>query len=372
MNIIILSPTDVSSLNHGAARRIYHLSDNLALHGNKVTIVYVLSRHQKGRRINKTRNNAKMIGIPFFQLPLLPLVLLKYMMHADMLQLEFPLFAPLIPLVKILRKPLILDEHGVEIHYVKEISRIVKKRLSKVRYVKTLLLEWLAISLSSLVFTCSSSDAKKVKEKFKVAGNKTLVIPNGVEDDFFEPVNPHRYGKPAIIFIGDFNHAPNVYAVKVILNEILPYAHERNKNPIFAFVGRNPPQWLVKRGTEDCVKVFGNVKDVRPYLKGADIAIAPIYHGSGTRIKILEYMSLGKPVISTSKGVEGLDVENGKHVLLRDNPHEFAEAIIELLLNKNLAEKMGENSQKLIKEKYRWKDIVTLAIKAYNQLLPHK
>ena len=355
-----------------APRRIYCLSDNLARYGYKVTVICRLDRRVRRTRTGKTRNNAKIIGIPFSQLLLLPLVLLKYSIRADIIQLEFPIYSPLILFLKILRKPIILDEHGVEVYFIKEISKALEKRLSKVRYIKTFLLEWLAVKLSSIVFACSDQDAKMVKERYNISSNKIVVVPNGVGDDFFEHINPFRYGKPTIIFMGGFDHAPNVYAAKVILNEIVPYVYKRNKNLIFAFVGRNPPQWLVENKTENRVKVFGNVKDVRPYLAGADIAIAPIYHGSGTRIKILEYMALGKPVISTSKGVEGLDVENGKHVLLRDNPAEFAETIIELLLNKNLAVRMGKNSHKLVKAKYRWKNIVTMAIKAYNQLLPHE
>jgi len=309
------------------------------------------------------------MGVPFIQLPLLPLVLLKYAMRADIIQLEFPLFAPLIPFLKILRKPIILDEHGVEVYHVKEISLAMEKRLNKVQYLKTLLLEWFAIAVSSLVFTCSDHDARMLTEKYTIANNKLVIIPNGVDDDFFETANSHRYDKPTIIFVGNFDHAPNVYATKIILNDIAHATYKRNDNLDFVLVGRNPPRGLVKNRTQNCVKVFGNVKDVRPYLAGADIAIAPIYHGSGTRIKILEYMALGKPVISTSKGVEGLEVENEKHVLLRDDPTEFAEAIIELLSNKKLAITMGKNGQKLVKEKYRWKDIVTLAIKSYNQLV---
>lgn len=367
-----MSPLDVFSLNHGAARRIYHLGDNLARNGNKVTIICMLGLHEKSKRIGKTRNNAKIVGIPFIQLPLLPLVLLKYLIIADIIQLEFPLFAPLMPFLKILRKPIVLDEHGVEVYYVKELSRALEKRLSKVQYVKTLLLEWLAIAVSSLVFTCSDHDARLLIEKYRIASNKVVTIPNGVDDDFFEYANSYSYDKPTIIFIGNFDHAPNVYAAKVILNKFTPNVYKRDENLSFVFVGRNPPRWLVDNGPKNCVKVFGNVKDVRPYLAGADIAIAPIYHGSGTRIKILEYMALGKPVVSTYKGVEGLEVENGKHVLLREDPTEFAETIIQLLLDKNLSVRMGKNSQKLVKEKYRWKDIVTRAIKSYKQLLPHK
>jgi len=372
MNITILSTIDFFSLDQGAARRIYHLGDNLAHCGNKVTMICLLDRRSKRERIGRTKNNAKMIGIPSSRLPMLLFSIMKYLVHTDIIQIELPHLALLIPLLKILRKPIVLDEHGVEVHAIQEIRRAQERRVGIVEYFGILLLEWLAVKASSLIFTCSDHDAKMLIEKYKVANNKVVIVPNGVDDDFFEYANSYSYDKPTIIFIGNFNHAPNVYAAKVILNKFTPNVYRRDENLSFVFVGRNPPQWLVDNGSKNCVKVFGNVKDVRPYLTGADIAIAPVYHGSGTRIKILEYMALGKPVISTSKGVEGLDVENGKHILLRDNPTEFAETIIELLLNRNLAVRLGKNGYRLVKEKYRWKNIVTMAIKAYNQLLPHK
>lgn len=372
MNITILSTTDFFNLDQGAARRIYHLGDNLARFGIEVTMICLLDRRSKRQRIGRTQYNAKMIGIPPSRLPVLLSTIMKYLVHTDIIQIELPHLALLIPLLKILRKPIILDEHCVEAYSIQQVRRAQERRVGIVEYLGILFLEWLAVKTSSLIFTCSNHDAKMLIEKYKVANNKVVTIPNGVDDDFFEYVNSYGYDKPAIIFIGNFNHAPNVYAAKVILNKFTPNVYRRDERLSFVFVGRNPPRWLVDNGHENYVKVFGNVKDVRPYLTGADIAIAPIYHGSGTRIKILEYMALGKPVISTSKGAEGLDVENGKHIVLRDNPTEFAETIVELLLNKNMAERMGKNGQKLVKEKYRWRDIVTLAIKAYNQLLRHK
>jgi len=362
-----LSPLDVFSLNHGAARRIYYLGDGLACYGNKVTIICVLGREERHRRVGKTENNAKMIGIPFTQLILLFPIVLKYLVHADIVQLEFPFLSPLIPFFKILRKPIILDEHGVEVYIKRELNQILERRLSKVEYIIILLLEWLAVKASSVVFTCSDYDAKKLIEKYRVASNKLVTIPNGVNCDFLEYTNPNRYDKPSIVFLGNFDNAANVYAAKVILNEIIPFL--RDKNFIFVFVGRNPPQWLVKNKIKNCVKVYGNVRDVRPYLAGADVAIAPIYHGSGTRIKILEYMALSKPIVSTSKGAEGLDVEDGKHMLLRNTPEEFAEAIIDLLSNKKLATQIGKNGQKLAMEKYLWKNIVRKVIKVYEDLL---
>jgi len=210
---------------------------------------------------------------------------------------------------------------------------------------------------------------KKLQAKYKIPCNKIVIVPNGVDDDFFNHVTPYSYDKPTAIFVGNFDHAPNVYAAKIIVNEIAASVHKGKEDFFFVLVGRDPPQWLNKRENKNYVKVFGNVKDVRPFIDGADVAIAPIYHGSGTRIKILEYMALSKPVVSTSKGAEGLDAENGKHILLRNRPEKFAEAIIELLSNRKLATQIGKNGHKLATEKYLWKDIVRKVIKVHEELL---
>jgi len=372
MNILLISPVNVFNLDNGAARRIYHLSDNLARYGNEVTIFCIIpwpSHSKTSKLLGETKNKAKIIVVPFAQLLLSPLIMLRCCIQADIIQMEFPTFAPLMLFLRLLGKPIVLDEHGVEVHFIKELGNALEKPPSKAQYIKTLFLEWLAVKLSTVIFTCSAQDAKKLQAKYKIPCNKIVIVPNGVDDDFFNHVTPYNYNKPTAIFIGNFDHAPNVYAAKIIVNEISAFVHNGKENLFFALVGRNPPKWLNKRKNKNYVKVFGNVKDVRPYIDGADVAIAPIYHGSGTRIKILEYMALSKPIVSTPKGAEGLEVENGKHMLLRKTPKEFAEAIIELLSNKELATQIGKNSQKLATEKYLWKNIVKKVIKMYEDLL---
>jgi glycosyltransferase involved in cell wall biosynthesis/2-polyprenyl-3-methyl-5-hydroxy-6-metoxy-1,4-benzoquinol methylase len=372
MNVLVISPRNVFNLDNGAARRIYHLSDNLARYGNEVTIFCIIpwSNHSKtSKLLGETKNKAKIIVVPFVQLLFLPLIMLRYCIQADIIQMEFPTFAPLMLLLRLLGKPIVLDEHGVEAYFIKELSKALEKPLSKAQYIKTFFLEWLAVKLSTVIFACSTQDAKKLQAKYKIPCNKIVIVPNGVDDDFFNYVTPYSYDKPTAIFVGNFDHAPNVYAAKIIVNKIAASAHKEKEDFFFVLVGRDPPQWLNKRENKNYVRVFANVKDVRPFIDGADVAIAPIYHGSGTRIKILEYMALSKPVVSTSKGAEGLDAENGKHILLRNRPEEFAEAIIELLSNRKLATQIGKNGHKLAMEKYLWKDIVRKVIKVHEELL---
>jgi glycosyltransferase involved in cell wall biosynthesis len=113
----------------------------------------------------------------------------------------------------------------------------------------------------------------------------------------------------------------------------------------------------------------GVVNNVAEFLAASDVAVAPIFHGSGTRLKVLEYFSCGLPVVSTTVGVEGLNVKNGVHVLVEDNMDRFAMALIKLLKDRELATELGKTARELVVNNYDWKKIVTQLSKAYRNLL---
>jgi len=368
MNLVILSPKDILGLNHGAARRIYNLANNVVKLGNKVTVICISNFHERRMQIVRPKRNLNLISVSFGEVVHLVTVIVRHLISADIVQLEFPTFSPLIPVLKKLGKPIVLDEHGVEVEFMNEVCEALERRVKKFEYVKTRLLESLGVKTSSTVFVCSDIDGEKIQREYKIPDSKVVTIPNGVDENFLERVDAYNYDKPTILFVGSFDHAPNIYAARVLLNEIIPAVCGRVKDAMFAFVGRNPPLWIIENSFKTSTRIFGNVKDVRPFIAGADVAVAPIYHGSGTRIKILEYMALGKPVVSTSKGVEGLDVKDEESVLIRDDYLGFAEAIIRLLCDRNSAIRIGQNGEKLVREKYVWKKIAMRAMEVYENL----
>ncbi len=347
MKITIISPMAVLPLDHGAARRICSLASHLARRGHEVTILSILFTHRHPFR-DVRLSNLRILHVPFVNIHRLPLDCIT---SAHVVQFEFPYQPFLMTLIKVLRKPIILDEHGVEIHYVKESRQASGRKIQKRTLLKTLLSEWMALKLSSVVFACSNIDARKIEITYKIAREKIVVIPNGVDETFCEYANAVPHERPTVIFMGSFDHKPNVHAAIVLLNDIMPKVLEKVPDTLFVFIGRNPPLWLMKSNKQINALVLGRVKDPRPYIAGADVAIAPIYYGSGTRLKILEYLALGKPVVSTSKGMEGLELKNGEHLLIKDKPAEFAEGICQLLTNKELASKLGESGRGLILEK---------------------
>lgn len=366
---MILSPKEITDLNHGAAIRIYGIAKALTLLNNEVIIICI-PRFRGGFFRKKVQEK----GLTIISASLLEALsslnlFLKTLLTASIIQIEFPIFSPLIPILRLLGKPVILDEHGVEVEFLKESMAALGENVSFKEHFQVFLLELLGVKLASYVFACSEVDAKKIQAIYRVAENKIAVIPNGVSDDFFKKVQSYNYGKPSVLFVGSFDHTPNVFATKFLLKSVIPKLFDEHREVIFVFVGRNPPSWLCHHNFGERVKVIGNVKDVRPFIAGADVIVAPIFHGSGTRIKILQSMALNKPVISTSKGIEGLEVENGQNILITDTSEGFVESILSLLKDKSFAQEIGLNAKNFVEEKYVWKRIALNAFKIFRKLL---
>ena len=102
------------------------------------------------------------------------------------------------------------------------------------------------------------------------------------------------------------------------------------------------------------VTLAGYVDDIKGLIASSTVALAPLWSGGGTRLKILEAMAIGTPVVATSKGAEGLDAQTGEHLFVTDEPGEFAETIIKLLTDQNLRQRLAANASRLVREKYDW------------------
>jgi glycosyltransferase involved in cell wall biosynthesis len=153
------------------------------------------------------------------------------------------------------------------------------------------------------------------------------------------------------------NYQPNIDAAEYFADEILPLVQSMHQAQA-AFVGRSPAPELVARQKRDRSLIFtGAVDDVRPYVAQADIFIVPLRHGSGTRLKILEAMSQGIPVVTTTIGCEGLDVRHGEHVWIADTPEAFRDGIVTLMRNPAGAANMVARARALVEQKYTWTEI---------------
>jgi glycosyltransferase involved in cell wall biosynthesis len=151
-----------------------------------------------------------------------------------------------------------------------------------------------------------------------------------------------------MVFVGNMSYGPNVDAVRYFVHEILPIIKESAPESRFMIVGKEPVESVIQLADCKSVIVTGEVADVRPYYRRAAIFVAPIRFGGGTRIKILEAMAMGTAVVTSTMGIEGITVENGKEAVIVDEPAEYAKACIDLLRNRNRAKEIGLNARTFV------------------------
>jgi glycosyltransferase involved in cell wall biosynthesis len=196
---------------------------------------------------------------------------------------------------------------------------------------------------------------------------KTIVIPNAVDTDALTPLGA-REEPFSLIYPGRMDYAPNAEAVEIFCRQIMPRIARATSAVHFYIVGKNPPL-VVQRLESEQITVTGFVEEVLPYWKKASALVVPLSIGSGTRIKILEAMALGRPVISTSKGCEGLEVIHEKHLLIADDPERFAEHVIRVLKNPEEYFEMSRAARKLVEEKYSFAAIGNLLLRTLEDTL---
>jgi len=219
--------------------------------------------------------------------------------------------------------------------------------------------ERLFLSKCDFLLASSQADADFYR---KLAPNiNAVVIPNAVDTDILQtlapPEEPH-----SVIFPGRMDYPPNFQAVHIFCQEILPRVAVIFPSVRFYIVGKNPPE-SVRKLASDRVVVTGFVEDMLPFWRKAAALVVPLSIGGGTRIKILEAMALGRPVISTSKGCEGLEVIHEKHLLIADDPERFAEHVIRVLKNPEEYFEMSRAARKLVEEKYSFAAIGNLLLR---------
>jgi glycosyltransferase involved in cell wall biosynthesis len=216
----------------------------------------------------------------------------------------------------------------------------------------------------------SENDADAISA---VTGKECFVIPNAVDSESFSKIKKQSHEGLVCLFVGDFTYQPNQDAVKWLMENIISKSKIQMSNKIqnpnvkFLLVGRNPTEYVRNLASENII-VDDTIEDIRDAYARADIFLAPIRIGGGTRLKILEAMAAGLPVISTTIGVEGLEVREGKEVLIANEPEDFAEKINLLLKNPALRDKIGQAGRVLVRQKYDWKLSVQKLQEIYSSL----
>lgn len=208
------------------------------------------------------------------------------------------------------------------------------------------------LRLADHVLTVSETDRDAFASFLE--SEKLTVIPTGVDLDYFQPM-PVQETANSLVFTGSMDWLPNEDGILYFVEAILPLIKQQRPEVLLEVVGRTPSrklQALAER--EKSVRLTGWVEDIRPFVARGQVCIVPLRIGGGTRLKIFEAMAMGKAVVSTSVGAEGLPVQHGENILLADTPDDFARSVISLLRDSNRRNHLGAAARALVQEKYSW------------------
>ena len=243
--------------------------------------------------------------------------------------------------------PCVLFQHNVETALWRRLasteSNPVRRLAYKIEALKMVRYETAALSRFPQVIAVSDHDREQMLQMSP--GCAITVVPTGVDTRRFAVAQHAEAQPPKIVFTGSMDWEPNIDAVSYFCREILPQVRAEFPSVVFQIVGRNPHA-KVKRLASDSVHVTGTVPSVADYLRDSTVVVVPLRIGGGTRLKIFEAMAMGKALVSTSIGAEGLQVQSGRDLLLADAPAAFADAVVLLLRNTELRRKYEQAAVK--------------------------
>jgi sugar transferase (PEP-CTERM/EpsH1 system associated) len=250
----------------------------------------------------------------------------------------------------------ILDQHNIEAEILYRTYRTENSSIRKLyNYIEWKKFKQTEIDLCHKFAAClTTSDHDKDILKRSSPSLTVQVIPNGVDSTFFKPYKRTTSNRNVILFTGTINYFPNTDGLKYFLKEIFPIIQREIPSTQFVIAGKNPPPEILEYSIDPHIEVTGYVKDIRECFSKASIVVVPLRIGGGTRLKILEAMAMGVPVVSTSVGAEGLDVMLGEDILIEDTPTLFAKAVVELINDGKKREKMARAARYLVENKYDW------------------
>jgi glycosyltransferase involved in cell wall biosynthesis len=200
---------------------------------------------------------------------------------------------------------------------------------------------------------CAVTSAREEPIVRAVAPNtETMVVPNSVDLDYFKPwsgdVTPDT-----VVFNGILDYRPNLDAAFHLVDELWPLVLARRPSARLTIVGRVSAR-DARALSRPTVEVIGRVKDIRPHIQSAAVVAVPIRIGGGTRLKVVEAMSMGKAIVTTSIGCEGIDVRNGEHLLIADDDDSFAARVVQLFDDAQLRADLGVAGRALAEARYSW------------------
>jgi glycosyltransferase involved in cell wall biosynthesis len=202
------------------------------------------------------------------------------------------------------------------------------------------------------VYLCSDTDERRLLEQVPEA--RTAIVPNAADVEYYQPrpTDPPPDGR-TVVFFGLLSYVPNVDGVTHFLEDIWPRIAAAHPEARCKIIGGRAPPWLQAMAGPR-IELSGFVPDLRPHLAEAAAVVVPLRLGGGTRLKIVEAMAMGKAIVSTTLGAEGITAVPGRDLLVEDHPAAFGDAVSRLLAEPGLARRIGQSARQLAVEQYSW------------------
>jgi len=376
MNILVVSSEDLTKPSGGASNRAYHLAKALKKVGN--TVIVLQSKKPANRqdysddfeihtylqRIGKRELYFFNDINPFFVHAIAKLVKQR---HIDIIQVEQPwgvIAAYAVSRLARKEQKVVYNSQNVQATVQNELARSSKTEegsgfleviIAHLLAINTQIIEGLAARLSDIVLCVSSIDKRAFMNMYGIDSDKITLVPNGTSLQKAQSAsrNKELFGldrsKLAIVFHGTYMYAPNREAIRCIRNSVAPYFKRHSAEVEFVVAGNEVP-----RCEFDNVRCLGFVDDIYTLLKSSDIAIVPLKSGGGTRLKILDYFAAGLPVVTTEKGIEGIEASDQVQALIVNKTGDFIRALMYLIDDAKERERISANAFKLVKSLYDW------------------
>jgi glycosyltransferase involved in cell wall biosynthesis len=265
---------------------------------------------------------------------------------------------------------LIVDSHNIDYDLARQCSRaggLARRLYAGANWRKLRREELATYRDADGVYLCSVADQQRLLDQVPEA--RTLVIPNAADVEYYRPrsTDPSPDGR-TVVFFGLLSYFPNVDGVTHFVREIWPRIVEVHPNARFKIIGGQAPRSL-QAFARPGVELTGFVTDLRPHLAEAAAVVVPLRLGGGTRLKVVEAMAMGKAIVSTTLGVEGIEAVPGRDLLVEEQPGAFADAVNRLLAEPSLAARIGQSARQLAVQRYDWSGAARALESFYREIL---
>jgi sugar transferase (PEP-CTERM/EpsH1 system associated) len=396
MSVLQFAPRVCWPLDTGAKLRNYHLARVLSERAC-VSLLAFIEHEQSSQNLEKLYE--KVITVErdsAYTLPKLvsgalgrtPLPVLNYTtesmkralagllgdQHFDIIQVESIHLMSYLPTIREARKKsfVVCDWHNLESELMRRYSEREPSRLRRAYAGRTARLmsefEKRALHEFDAHIVVSQRDGERLQDINPDA--RIVVIENGVDIAFYSDLGTGDESRARrIVFVGSMDYHANIGGVVDFAHEVWPRLRDRQPDLVFTIVGKDPAPEVLKLAQIAGIQVTGTVADVRPFYREAIAAVVPLRVGGGSRLKILEALAAGVPVVSTTLGAEGLEVQHDENILIADTKEQLVETIISLVENETRRNRLSAAGQALVASRYDWSSLGASLFDAYEKLL---